>query len=106
MLGMSAKIVELAKEYKITGFPVDGSNTNLLYSQFKYIPVEIIQLKPSGGKMSGMSAKIIELAKEYKITGFPVDGSNTNLLYSQFKYIPVEVIQLKGQLQWWINFCS
>ena len=58
MSGMSAKIVELAKEYKITGFPVDGSNTNLLYSQFKYIPVEVIQLKPSGGKQSLSSSML------------------------------------------------
>ena len=47
---MPAEIMELAKEYKIMHFPVDGSHTDMLYRQFKYIAVEVIQPKASGGK--------------------------------------------------------
>ena len=55
---MPAKIAELAKEYKITGLPIDGSNTDSVFNQFKYIPVEVIQLKPSGGKKSLASSML------------------------------------------------
>ena len=41
-----AKIVELAKEYKITGVPFDAIHIDQLYNEFKHIPTEMIKLKP------------------------------------------------------------
>jgi len=55
---MSAEIVESAKEYEITSFPFDDFHTDMVYSQFKYIPVEVIQLKASGGKPSLSSSML------------------------------------------------
>ena len=46
---MPAEIMELAKEYKIMRFPVDGSHTDMLYRQFKYIAVEVIQPRHQEG---------------------------------------------------------
>ena len=42
MTGMLAVVAELAKEYKIMGFPVDFTHIDMLYQQFKCIPVEIL----------------------------------------------------------------
>ena len=48
--GMPAVVIELAKEYKIMGFPVESTHTDMLYQQFKYIPVEVLKLQATGGK--------------------------------------------------------
>ena len=37
--------MQLASKYKIMGVPVDASYTDVLFEEFKYIPVEMIALR-------------------------------------------------------------
>ena len=39
--------MQLASKYKIMGVPVDASYTDVLFEEFKYIPVEMISLEGS-----------------------------------------------------------
>ena len=50
MSGMTAEIMHLSKEFKITDVPLDSTHTDILYDQFKYIPVELLKLMPAKGK--------------------------------------------------------
>ena len=51
LVGVHAElIVELASKYKIMGFPVDASYTDVLFEEFKYIPVELLSLEGPNDK--------------------------------------------------------
>jgi len=51
-MGSTATIFKLSKEYKILGMPFDPAYTDILFDDFKRIPVELLRLKPGSGKKS------------------------------------------------------